>query len=75
MVGEKMIIHNNDELSNIINEIIQQSGYKKTYIAEKLGIANQNLNRLINKKNLSLDDAKHILNIVGYDAQIIIKKD
>ena len=69
-----MIIHNNDELSNVINDIIQQSGYKKTYIAEKLGIANQNLNRLINKKNLSLDDANRILNIVGYDAEIIIKK-
>ena len=69
-----MIIHNNDELSNVINDIIQQSGYKKTYIAEKLGIANQNLNRLINKKNLSLDDANRILNIVGYDAEIIIKE-
>ena len=67
------IIHNNNELVQAINDIIKESGYKKTFISENLGISNQNFNRLMNKKNFSLDDANKILNIIGYNAKIIIE--
>lgn len=33
-----MIINTNSELSQAINDIIKESGYKKTYIADQLGI-------------------------------------
>ena len=70
-----MTINNNTELSQAINEIIKESGIKKIYLSDKMGIPNQNFNRLVNKKNISLDDANKILNHLGYTAKIIIKKD
>lgn len=70
-----MTINNNSELSQAINNIIKESGIKKTYLSNKMGIPNQNFNRLVNKKNISLDDANKILNHLGYTAKITIKKD
>ncbi len=70
-----MDINNNAELSNVINNIIKNSGIKKIVLSEKMGIANQNLNRKINKKNLSLDETNNIINPLGYKAKIIIEKD
>lgn len=68
-------INNNAELSDTINDIIKRSGIKKIVLAEKMGIVNQNLNRKINKKNLSLDETNEIIKPLGYKAKIIIKKD
>ena len=70
-----MEINNNTELSSTINNIIKESGIKKIVLAEKMGIVNQNLNRKINKKNLSLDETNDIINPLGYKAKIIIEKD
>lgn len=70
-----MEISNNAELSSTINNIIKESGIKKIVLAEKMGIVNQNLNRKINKKNLSLDETNEIINPLGYKAKIIIEKD
>lgn len=69
-----MKIYTNSELSQAINDIIKESGYKKTYIADQLGIKNQNLNNKINKNNLSIDETNKILNIIGYDCKMIIEK-
>lgn len=70
-----MDINNNAELSNKINDLIKESGIKKIVLAEKMGIVNQNLNRKINKKNLSLDETNEIVKPLGYKAKIIIEKD
>lgn len=70
-----MDINNNAQLSNKINDLIKESGIKKIVLAEKMGIVNQNLNRKINKKNLSLDETNEIINPLGYKAKIIIEKD
>ena len=70
-----MDINNDAELSNKINNLIKESGIKKIVLAEKMGIVNQNLNRKINKKNLSLDETNDIINPLGYKAKIIIEKD
>ena len=48
---------------------------KKIYIAEQMGIANQNLNKHINKNKISLDEANQVLKVMGYNAKIIIEKD
>lgn len=69
-----MEVYTNKELSQVINDLIEESGYKKNYIADKLGIANQNLNRLINKSNLSIDEVNRILSIIGYKGKISISK-
>lgn len=70
-----MDINNNAELSNTINNLIKESGIKKIVLAEKMGIVNQNLNRKINKKNLSLDETNDIINPLGYKAKMVIEKD
>ena len=68
-----MSIKTNQELSQAIDAAIKESGLKRMHISEKLGIANQNLKRTIHS-NLSLDDVNKILDIIGYDAEIEIKK-
>ena len=60
-----MIIETNQELAQAIERIIDDNGIKKIWLAEKMGISNQNFNRLMSKKNFSLDDANRILNIIG----------
>lgn len=67
-------IENNDELSQVLNLLIKSSEVKQYMIAQKLNIAPQNLQRMINKKNISLDDANKILDILGYKAKMIIEK-
>lgn len=68
-----MEIHTNQELSKAIDDLIQQNGIKKTWLADKLGISRQALDKMFNKKFFSLDDANKILSTIGYTAEIIIK--
>ena len=70
-----MAITTNQELVQAVNKIIEDNGIKKIWLSEKIGIANQNFNRLIAKKNLSLDEVNRILKPIGYSATISIKKD
>ena len=67
-------IRTNKELADAVNDAIKESGYKKIYIAEKLGIANQNLKRFLEKENFSIDDANKILSIIGYETITKISK-
>lgn len=67
-------IKSNAELIQAVQDLISDNGIKKTWLADQLGIANQNLNRLISKKSMSLDDANRILNLMGYEVIAEIKK-
>ncbi len=69
-----MTIKTNKELSQAIDQAINDSGYKRMYISEQLGIANQNLKKSIYKQNISLDDANKILKLIDCEAEITIKK-
>ena len=69
-----MAIKTNQELAQAVNELILQSGIKKTFISEKLGISRQALDKLLDKKNFSLEDANKILSIINYSAECLIKK-
>lgn len=60
-----MDIRNNNELLQAVLDAVQKSGYKKSWIAEQLGISRQGLSNLFNKSNFSLDDANRILNVIG----------
>lgn len=68
------MISTNKELSQALEETISSNGIKKTWLAEQLGVANQNVNKMINKKNISLDDVNKILSIMGYKASVVIEK-
>lgn len=74
MAGDYMAINTNQELARAVNEIILQSGVKKTFISEKLGISRQALDKLLDKKNFSLEDANRILSTINYSAECLIKK-
>lgn len=67
-----MDIKTNQELSQAIEKAIEDSGYKKQYIAEQIGIKGQNLKRYIYKNNMSLDDANKLLDMIGLQATINI---
>lgn len=69
-----MAINTNKELSQAIEKAIDESGYKKKYIADQIGIQNQNLRRYIYKNNMSLDDANKLLGMIGLQATIEISK-
>ena len=60
-----MDINNNAELRQAVDETIKESGYKKSWIADQLGISRQGFSNLLNKSNFSLDDANKILSIIN----------
>lgn len=60
-----MDINNNAELRQAVDETIKESGYKKSWIADQLGISRQGFSNLLNKSNFSLDDANKILAVIN----------
>ena len=60
-----MDINNNVELRQAVDETIKESGYKKSWIADQLGISRQGFSNLLNKSNFSLDDANKILTVIN----------
>lgn len=71
-----MDIKNNDDLKKAVLKAIDDSGYKKSFIADKMGISRQAFSNFLNKSNFSLDDANKILNVINmYSNTVIHKKD
>lgn len=69
-----MAIKTNQELAQAVNEAIKNSGYKKSFISDKLGISRQAFSNFMNKANFSLDDANKILAIIGQSTSTEIHK-
>lgn len=74
MKGDYMEIKTNKELAQAVNDIIIQSGIKKTFLSDKLGISRQALDNMLAKKHFSIDDANKILSLIGYTVETSIKK-
>ena len=65
----------NKQLSVIVNQYITESGVTKAFIAKKIGVSRQAIDKILEKKNFSIDDANKILNVIGYTVDhISIKK-
>ncbi len=69
-----MEIRTNQELIQAVNEAIAESGYKKNWIANQLGISRQALTHFLQKQNFSIDDANRILSIIGYNVNAKVDK-
>lgn len=69
-----MEIHTNKELAQAVNEAIKESGYKKNWIADQLGISRQAFAHFLQKANFSIDDANKILDIIGYTVSASVDK-
>lgn len=50
-----------NELAIIIDNFVKSKGVKKAWIAEQLNCRQQDLTRLFNKKNFTIEDANYIL--------------
>lgn len=64
----------NDAFIIEVEKAILESGFTKRKIAEALDMSPQNLNKLLNKKNFSMADAKKILDVFGYEIEFEIKR-
>jgi len=61
-----LTINTNQELAQVVNNAIKESGIKKTVLAEKIGLTRQGLDKLLQKQSFSLDDANKILNVIHF---------
>lgn len=65
----------NRDLANLVDVTIKNTGVTKTFISNKLGISRQAFDKLLDKKQFSIDDANRILNIIGYNVEkVLIEK-
>ena len=62
-----------NKLAEKVDSYISDNGIKKTWIADKMGISQQLLNGLLNKKNFTVDDANRILETMGQQITVDIK--
>lgn len=62
-----------NKLAIIVDDFINSKGIKKVWIAKQLGISQQLLTKLFNKKNFTIDDANRILSVIGYKIDYDIK--
>ena len=69
-----MEIKTNQELVQAVKDAIAESGYKKNWIADQLGISRQAFSNFLNKANFSLDDANKILSIIQYETKTEVHK-
>lgn len=60
-----MDIQNNDDLRNVVIEEIKKSGITKTALSNKVGLTRQGLDKLLQKKSFSIDDANKLLNVIN----------
>lgn len=63
--------NNNIQIKQAINEIVKDNKTTKVNIANILGIAPSNLDKLISKKNINFNDVKRILDTM--DCELIIQ--
>ena len=64
-----------NDLAVLVDDFINDSGYKKVWIAEQMGITQQALNkRLHAKKNFTIQDANEILAVIGYRVEYKINQ-
>lgn len=65
-----IVYENNEQIIIEIKKIMLDEKVSQREIADNLGITPQSFTKLINKKNFNFNDAKKILNIMGYDLVI-----
>ena len=64
------IFSDNEQLKKELKKIIIDAGLTQKEIAEKMEVKPQQYTNIVNKKNLSFEDAKRIVSAAGYKIQI-----
>ena len=69
------VFSDNEQLKKELKKIIIDAGLTQKEIAEKMEVKPQQYTNIVNKKNLSFEDAKRIVSAAGYKMQIeFVKK-
>lgn len=65
---------NNEQIVIEIKKLMLDKGITQKQVADRLGITPQGLNKLFTKKNFGFEDAKKILDVMGYTLVIDFEK-
>lgn len=66
----------NEQLTTELKVLFIRENTSGTKIAKKIGITQQTFSQRLQKKNLSFEDIRTILDILGYDLEInFVKRD
>lgn len=67
-----MVYNSNEGLKEYINTIIDSKGLKKRFIASKMNVIPQQLNNILNKEHITLDDVQRICQAMDCQLEINI---
>ena len=68
--NERMIYKNNDQLVNELKKVMIDTNTKQVDLANMMEVPKQAITKIFNKKNLTCDDMKKLLSLMGYELQI-----
>lgn len=68
-----MIYKNNRQLVNAVKKLMLDENVKQVNLSEKIGCSKQRVAQIFNKKNLSFNDIKILLEAMQYDLVIEFK--
>lgn len=60
----------NEMIVKEFKKVLIDNGIKQQYIADSLGISKQSLNLKLNKKHVSFDDIKELLDVIDYELHV-----
>lgn len=68
------IYENNEQLIIEIKKLMLENKISQRQVAAHIGVTPQGFTKLLSKKNFSFEDAKKILNAMGYDLAVDFKR-
>ena len=67
---KRMIYKDNDQLVNELKKVMIDTNTKQVDIANMMDVPKQAITKIFNKKNLTCDDMKKLLSLMGYELHI-----
>ena len=68
--NQRMIYKNNDQLVNELKKVMIDTNTKQVDLANMMNVSKQAITKIFNKKNLTCDDMKKLLSLMGYELHI-----
>ena len=65
-----MIYKDNDQLVNELKKVMIDTNTKQVDLANMMDVPKQAITKIFNKKNLTCDDMKKLLSLMGYELRI-----
>ena len=67
---KRMLYKNNDQLVNELKKVMIDTNTKQVDIANMMEVPKQAITKIFYKKNLTCDDMKKMLSLMGYELHI-----